>query len=111
MPATMAETNPSHCGSSDTPVARLLSYVEVAVIFVVDYRTLLRWEKAWHLLPARIDLSIFYRRDDIERLIAHPMTVTALVRLRARRAFVAAFRQQDAGIRAMHARRRGGNER
>ena len=70
--------------STTTPIAPLLSGAEVEAIFRRDARTIRRWVRAGHLRPVTVGRAVFFRRDDVQRLIAQRMTDAALDQLQAR---------------------------
>ena len=73
----------SPAASATTPITPLLSGAEVEAIFRRDARTVRRWVAAGHLRPVTVGRAVFFRRDDVVRLIAQRMTDAALARLRA----------------------------
>jgi PPK2 family polyphosphate:nucleotide phosphotransferase len=62
-------------------LAPLLSAAEVGAIFRRGARTLRRWADAGHLTPVMVGRSLFFRREDVERLVVQRMTDDALARL------------------------------
>ena len=76
----MTDQDSTPTAEPGSPLGRLLSIAEVGTIFNRDARTLRRWEKAGHLMPVRIWRSLFYRRDEVERLLVQRMTDAALAR-------------------------------
>lgn len=83
-PTAVAEQDRAPSASTEAPPLRLLSIAEVGALFNRNERSLRRWEKAGHLIPVRVGRSLFYRREDVERLITQRMTDAALARMDGR---------------------------
>lgn len=81
----MTESAPAAPPASPAPLPDLLRTDDVAERFGCCTRTVRRWCAAGHLVPVRIGRSVFFRSDDIRRLIATDMTSAIVSRSTMRR--------------------------
>lgn len=76
----MTEPDPAAPAASPAPLSDLLRMADVAEMFGCCAWTIRRWCSAGHLAPVRIGRSVFFRSDDIRRLIAIDMAVIIVKR-------------------------------
>ena len=56
----------------------LLTMAEVAAIFRRQDRTIRRWISMGHLVPVRVGRALFFRADDVRRMVSTQMTEALL---------------------------------
>jgi len=66
------------------PLSDLIRGAAVAAMFGCCERTIRRWCAAGHLMPVRIGRAVFFRTDDIRRLIATDMAAVIVKHTTAR---------------------------
>ena len=66
------------------PLPDLVRAADVAAMFGCNERTIRRWCAAGHLVPIRIGRSVFFRTDDLRRVIATDMAAAIVQRAKGR---------------------------
>ena len=67
-------------GDGAAPVPDMLSTQELAAKFGRSPRTIRRWAQRGDLVPIRVGGGVFYRAEDVRRLIGDRMTASILQR-------------------------------
>ena len=80
----MTEANQPPPPAPLPPLSELIRGADVAAMFGVTDRTVRRWCAAGHLVPVRIGRSVFFRTDNIRRLIATDMVKATVKRAKGR---------------------------
>ena len=69
-PETPQFPEPAH----DEVLPALLTTAEVAAMFRRQDRTIRRWISTGRLVPVRVGRAVFFRADDIRRMVSTQMT-------------------------------------